>query len=193
MSYIPIPDSFIHPRSNQPAKGHSGRMAEIKFFHIFKHLVDPDVRWATKNENIYKKFDIKSSQEKFGKMDIKAEKDALDKGTVWVEYQNGDGYPGWLFGEAKFIVFDLYTRFVFVDREQLIIKTNMLTKGAVHTDNTQELNEYVPKWRSLYKPYRRYDRFDILTKIKTEDILDFYSFELAIPDQFLSDQYRTNK
>ena len=55
MSYVPIPDSFIHPRSNQPAKGHSGRMAEIKFFHIFKHLVDPDVRWATKNENIYKK------------------------------------------------------------------------------------------------------------------------------------------
>ena len=40
MTYIPFPDSYIHPRSNQPAKGHAGRMAEIKFFHIFKYTVD---------------------------------------------------------------------------------------------------------------------------------------------------------
>ena len=113
MSYIPIPDSFIHPRSNQPAKGHSGRMAEIKFFHIFKYLADNKVRWATKQENIYKKYDIVSSKKEYGKMDIKAEKDALDKGTVWIEYQNGDGHPGWIFGEADYIVFDLFSKFIF--------------------------------------------------------------------------------
>ena len=54
MDIVPLPDSFIHPRSNQPAKGHSGRMAEIKFFHVFKHLIDENVRWSTKKENIYK-------------------------------------------------------------------------------------------------------------------------------------------
>ena len=42
MSYIKLPDSFIHPRSNQPAKGHAGRMAEVKFFHIFKEYIDKD-------------------------------------------------------------------------------------------------------------------------------------------------------
>ena len=78
MTYIPIPDSFIHPRSNQPAKGHSGRMAEIKFFHIFKHLRDDEVRWATKQENIYKKYDVVSSHKQYGKMDVKAEKDAQE-------------------------------------------------------------------------------------------------------------------
>ena len=61
MKYIPFPDSYIHPRSNQPAKGHAGRMAEIKFFHIFKYTVDDEVRWATKKENIYKKYDVVSS------------------------------------------------------------------------------------------------------------------------------------
>ena len=193
MTYIPLPDSFIHPRSNQPAKGHSGRMAEIKFYHIFKYTVDEKLRWATKQENIYKKYDVVSSLEKFGNMDIKAEKDALDHGTVWVEYQNGDGHPGWLYGEAKFIVFDLYSKFIFVDREFLLQRANNLTKGSVYIGNQEPLNKYVYKSQALYKPYRRDGRFDILTKIKTEDIIDLYSHELSIPEQFHSDQYRTNK
>ena len=73
MSKIKLPDSFIHPRSNQPAKGHAGRMAEVKFYHIFKQYIDKNVRWATRDENIYKKFDIASSIKDYGKMDIKAE------------------------------------------------------------------------------------------------------------------------
>jgi hypothetical protein len=193
MSYIPLPDSFIHPRSNQPAKGHSGRMAEIKFYHIFKYTYDDKVRWATKKENIYKKFDIVSSLDQYRKMDIKAEKDALDKGTVWIEYQNGDGYPGWIYGEADFIVFDFYTRYIFVSREFLLQKANNKTNGTVYVGNIQGMNEYVPKWKALYKPYRRQGRQDILTKIKTEDILDCYAFEIPIPEQFHYEAYRTNK
>ena len=131
--------------------------------------------------------------EKFGNMDIKAEKDALDHGSVWVEYQNGDGHPGWLYGEAKFIVFDLYSKFIFVDREFLLQRANNLTKGSVYIGNQEPLNKYVYKSQALYKPYRRDGRFDILTKIKTEDIIDLYSHELPIPEQFHSDQYRTNK
>ena len=193
MTYIPIPDSFIHPRSNQPAKGHSGRMAEIKFFHVFKYLIDEKVRWATKKENIYKKYDVVSSNKKYGKMDIKAEKDALDKGTIWVEYQNGDGHPGWIFGEADYIVFDLFSKFIFVNRIFLLQKTNILTKNHVFIQDQQDRNDYVPKYKALYKPYRRPERLDILTKIKTEDVLDCYAFELAIPNQFCNELYRTNK
>ena len=193
MTYIPLPDSFIHPRSNQEAKGHSGRMAEIKFFHIFKYLIDKKVRWATKKENIYKKYDVVSSLENFGNMDVKAEKDALDHGTIWIEYQNGDGHPGWIYGEAKYIVFDFYTNFIFVDREYLLQRTNNLTKGSVYINNQEPLNKYVYKSQALYKPYRRDGRLDILTKIKTDDIMDLYSYQLQIPDQFHFDQYRTNK
>tara|TARA_Y100000004_G_scaffold194297_1_gene258554 strand:- start:21 stop:602 length:582 start_codon:yes stop_codon:yes gene_type:complete len=193
MKYIPFPDSYIHPRSNQPAKGHAGRMAEIKFFHIFKYTVDDEVRWATKKENIYKKYDVVSSYKQYGKMDVKAEKDALDFGTIWIEYQNGDGYPGWIYGEAKYIVFDLYSKFIFVDREYLLQRANNLTKGSVYIGDQEPFNNYVYKSQALYKPYRRDGRLDILTKIKTDDIMDLYSHELQIPEQFHSDLYRTNK
>ena len=189
---VPLPDTFIHPRSNQPAKGHSGRMAEIKFFHVFKHLIDENVRWSTKKENIYKKYDIVSSKDKYGKMDVKAEKDAIDKGTVWIEYQNGDGYTGWIYGEADFIVFDLFTEFIFVRRTDLLIKTNLLTKGSVYINETEGLNKYVPKYKALYKPYRRDNRLDILTKIKTNDILDIYAHSLRIPNHLRVQKYRTN-
>jgi len=193
MSYIPLPDSFIHPRSNQPAKGHAGRMAEIKFFHIFKYTKDDEVRWATQKENIYKKYDIVSSYKQYGKMDIKAEKDALDHGTIWIEYQNGDGYPGWIFGEADYIVFDFFTKYIFVDREFLLQKANNRTSKFVYTGDQEALNEYVPKYKALYRPYRRPNRQDILTKIKTDDVLDCYAFEMSIPKQFHFEEYRTNK
>ena len=193
MKYIPFPDSYIHPRSNQEAKGHSGRMAEVKFFHIFKYTIDEKVRWATKKENIYKKYDVVSSLEKFGNMDVKAEKDALDHGTIWIEYQNGDGHPGWIYGEAKYIVFDFYSNFIFVDREYLLQRTNNLTQGSVYIGDQEPFNKYVYKGQALYKPYRRNGRLDILTKIKTDDIMDLYSYQLQIPDQFHFDIYRTNK
>ena len=193
MTYIPLPDSFLHPRSNQPAKGHSGRMAEIKFFHIFKYTVDEDVRWSTKKENIYKKFDIVSSLSNYGKMDIKAEKDAIDKGTIWIEYQNGDGYPGWIFGEADYIVFDFFKKYIFVDRTFLLQKTNNVTKEFVFIGDQQDRNVYVPKYKALYKPYRRDGRLDIITKIQTMDLFDCYAFEMPIPEQFHSELYRTNK
>ncbi len=193
MKYIPFPDSYIHPRSNQEAKGHSGRMAEVKFFHIFKYTIDEKVRWATKKENIYKKYDVVSSLEKFGNMDVKAEKDALDHGTIWIEYQNGDGHPGWIYGEAKYIVFDFYSNFIFVDREYLLQRTNNLTQGSVYIGDQEPFNKYVYKSQALYKPYRRNGRLDILTKIKTDDIMDLYSYQLQIPDQFHFDIYRTNK
>ncbi len=193
MSYIKLPDSFIHPRSNQPAKGHAGRMAEVKFFHLFKARYDDEVRWATRDENIYKKYDIVSSFKQWGKMDIKAEKDALkDDGTIWIEYQNGDGKPGWIYGEADFIVFDLYWRYVGIDRVWLQLITDRLTKGKVYTEQFQVYNKYVYKSQALYHPYRRQGRKDILTKIKTQDMLDHMSWEIPIPRQFQTQDYRTN-
>mgnify|MGYP001033752887 CR=1 FL=1 len=192
MSYIKLPDSFIHPRSNQPAKGHAGRMAEVKFFHIFKEYIDKDVRWATRDENIYKKFDIASSIKDYGKMDIKAEKDALSDGTVWIEYQNGDGKPGWIYGEADYIVFDLYWKYVAIDRIWLQLITDKLTKGKVYTEQFQVYNKYVYKSQALYNPYRRKGRKDILTKIKTEDVLDRMSWSIPIPKEFHTQDYRTN-
>jgi len=186
-------DAYIHPRSNQPAKGHSGRLAEVKFFNIFKQRYDDEVRWATLQENIYKKYDVVSSYDHWGAMDIKAEKDALDEGTIWIEYQNGDGKPGWIYGEADYIVFDLYQRFVGIDRVWLQLLTDKLTKDNVYTEDYQKYNKYVSKDKALYHPYRRYNRKDIITKIKTQDILDQMSWVIPIPKEFQTDEYRTNK
>ena len=90
-------------------------------------------------------------------------------------------------------MFDLYSKFIFVDREYLLQRTNNLTRGSVYIGDQEPFNNYVYKSQALYKPYRRDGRLDILTKIKTDDIMDLYSHELQIPEQFHSDLYRTNK
>ena len=192
MKRIKLPDAFIHPRSNQLAHGHAGRIAEVKMFHILQQTVDPDVRWATKNENIYKKYDIVSSIELYGKKAIKAEKEALTKGTIWIEYQNGDGKDGWIYGQADYIVFDLFTEYLAIDRVWLQLITDKLTKETVFTGDYQIYNKYVPKYQALYKPYRRSGRKDILTKIKLEDIYYKPSWKIEIPLNLQKDEYRTN-
>ena len=189
---INLPDAFIHPRSNKPAHGHAGRLAEVKLFHLIKYRYDEKVRWATKNENIYKKYDIVSTEKTLGKIDVKAEKEALSKGTIWIEYQNGDGKPGWVFGEADNIVFDLYTQFVGIPRDWLLNLTSNLTKGYVFAGDQEARNRYVSKDKALYRPYRRYKRKDILTKISVQDLLDHRTIQMDMPYNWITPDLRTD-
>ena len=88
---------------------------------------------------------------------------------IWVELMNVSGNPGWLYGGAKIIAFDMPEEggFSIVDRVDLLHYTE-----AELVDATIVANK-----RDAYKQkYRRKDRLDLITKLNLHDlrVLDTY-------------------
>jgi hypothetical protein len=132
-------------------KGYSVRVAgrEEQFSHVDFILNKGGVEW---------KIDIKGAKRK------KRTDDAVDYSILWLEFRNGNGGDGWLTKEkgCSHIAFELENEFVIVSRKELL-------KLAKKLCNLEKM--VAQSKNALYCGYKRFGRRDLLSIIKTEDLL----------------------
>ena len=89
---------------------------------------------------------------------------------IWVEMKNVKGNPGWVFGEATFIAFDMpeVHGFVFVARQELqdYCKINV------------DFSMLVSKADAYKRCYQRKDRKDLITKLVLQDLQELPSYRI---------------
>ena len=94
---------------------------------------------------------------------------------IWVEFKNVQGKPGWLYGGATIIAFDIPEEggFSIVDREELAFFCEKHVK-----------DESVSNKKDAYlKKYTRKDRQDVITILKLHDIKSLLSYRVWEYDQ----------
>lgn len=94
-------------------------------------------------------------------VDVKAMKrerrnEGVKKDIQWVEFQNGDGYTGWVCGKQTHIAFETPTGWLVVPRTRLKNETlkRMKSLKTITQDNPD-----------FYMFYRRKGRFDLVVKV----------------------------
>lgn len=141
-----------------------GKEKEKEFGNIFK-----DVILATEKEDINEHWDLKIPYNgvEYKKFDVKGLKkiNRVDPFTNenyhYIELKNVNGDSGWLYGEADYFTFEINEYWIIVDKAKLqeLIKTKV-TKKMVSTPD-----------EALYCLYRRSDRKDVITLVKTIDLI----------------------
>ena len=146
---------------------HKGKEVEETFAK--RHL--KDVVWSNNQQNIQEHWDMEGrlpsmNGDRF-KFDVKGLKkknrgdDKTQDKYAWVEGSNVDGKPGWIRGEADYIVFEREDHWLIINRDELFKYTWKKLESAGF-----------PKGK---KPYHIYDRAywgkkDKLTLVPYEDI-----------------------
>lgn len=124
---------------------------------------------APERGNIDEHYDyIISKENQTFKVEVKSKKrvSRSDDGTqdelIWVELHGvREKDPGWLFGKADLIAFELKSSFRIVKRVDLVKRINKLLDFNAHVSKPEE---------ALYNQYSRPGRPDLLTMIKAEDL-----------------------
>lgn len=158
--------------TNQSRRRYSnatGRMAEVRFVRAAreKGLM---VTKSSHTEDIHEHIDYwlaMSSQGKRWGVDVKGN-NLPDE--IWVEFKNVRGNPGWMYGGATIIAFDIPEEggFAIVDREELAF---FCEKHVA--------NEFVTNKKDAYlKRYTRKDREDVISILKLHDIKSLMSYRV---------------
>jgi hypothetical protein len=94
-------------------RGKFKRIAMHNGWHIHEGLeaVDFVIQWATAEE--------KGEPTATYAVKVLPRNTAEDGDEVWIEIRGDGGEPGWLYGEADLLAFELGGRFTLVDREKL--------------------------------------------------------------------------
>ena len=94
---------------------------------------------------------------------------------IWCEFKNVAGNPGWMYGGATIIAFDMPEEggFSIVDREELALFCEKNVKDEAVTD----------KKNAYLKRYTRKDRQDVITILKLHDIKTLVSYRVWDYDQ----------
>jgi len=89
---------------------------------------------------------------------------------LWCEFKNVRGNPGWMYGNAHIIAFDMPEEggFVIVDRQELAFWCEKHVKDEVVTD----------KRDAYLKKYTRKDRQDVITKLNLRDLSLLQSYRV---------------
>ena len=87
----------------------------------------------------------------------------------WLELQNVNGKPGWLYGKADYIAFRTFTRIIFVKREKAL-------EFAVESIKGKQVVYDTPT--ECYVPYKRkkWGRDDLSLKVYTSDLENIADF-----------------
>lgn len=136
------------------------KLKEVEFAEQIKKF--GTVTDATQEEDMFEHWDVKLET----KIDVKALRKtrrgdkATDENIHWVELKNVNGNLGWLYGKADCFAFELIDYWVIVDKIKLqeFIKEKCKDKITTQTP-------------ALYKLYTRNGRSDIITLVKTIDLL----------------------
>jgi hypothetical protein len=90
---------------------------------------------------------------------------------IWVEFKNVRGEPGWVFGEATYIAFDIpeLHGFALVERQEL--------QNYCHQN--VDFSGLVAKQDAYKRCYQRKDREDLITKLILQDLQELNSFTIT--------------
>lgn len=130
-----------------------------------------DVVWATKDQDINDHWDVQGILDWIGddplKFDVKGMKkyNRHDTQTIqkytWIESRNVHGKPGWIKGQADYIVFERESTWVITNRQELRELVNEKVKEKNYSTG-----------KGVYELYTRDGRQDLLTLVPFKDILD---------------------
>ena len=152
----------------------TGRMAEVRFQRSAR-AKGLFVTKSSRNEDMHQHIDywlaMSESGSRWG-VDVKGN-NLPDE--IWCEFKNVAGNPGWMYGGATIIAFDMPEEggFSIVDREELAL---FCEKNVKHEAVTDKKNAYL-------KRYTRKDRQDVITILKLHDIKTLVSYRVWEYDQ----------
>ena len=147
----------------------TGRMAEVRFVRAAreKGLM---VTKSSHTEDMHEHIDYwlaMSTQGKRWGVDVKGN-NLPDE--IWVEFKNVRGNPGWMYGGATIIAFDMPEEggFAIVDREELAFFCEKHVADEVVSN----------KKDAYLKKYTRKDRQDVISILKLHDIKNLMSYRV---------------
>tara|TARA_B100000925_G_C21977332_1_gene460676 strand:- start:773 stop:1279 length:507 start_codon:yes stop_codon:yes gene_type:complete len=146
----------------------TGRCAEVRFIRAARNK-GLTVTKSSHTEDIHSHIDYwlaLSGQKKWG-VDVKGN-NLPDE--IWCEFKNVKGNPGWMYGGATIIAFDMPEEggFAIVDREELAFFCEKHVSDEVVTD----------KRHAYLKKYTRKDREDVITILKLHDLKNLLSYRV---------------
>jgi hypothetical protein len=134
----------------------TGRVAEVRFERAAKHL-GFKVSKSSRKDDMYWHIDywMEMNDGKWG-VDVKGN-NLPDQ--IWCEFKNVSGNPGWMYGGAAIIAFDMPEEggFSVVDREDL----------RLYCEENVEDEQVTNRKDAYKKKYTRKDREDVITIIKS--------------------------
>ena len=119
--------------------------------------------YSNTNQDIYEHWDVALYDTKFDVKGLRKKNrhdEEYDENIHWVELKNVNGSDGWLYGQSDFIVFETFDYWIVVNRQKLIklIEIKCTDRERFYTEPM------------LYKFYRRSNRRDTITLVKTVDL-----------------------
>lgn len=145
----------------------TGRMAEVRFKRAAERL-GFKVMKASPKEDMHKHIDywLLYSDRKHA-VDVKGN-NLPDE--IWCEFKNVKGNPGWMYGNAHIIAFDMPEEggFVIVDRQELAFWCEQNVRDETVKD----------KKDAHLKKYTRRDRLDVITRLNLEDLRLLQSYRV---------------
>jgi len=152
----------------------TGRVAEVRFVRSARNK-GLHVTKSSHTEDIHEHVDywlaMSSNGNRWG-VDVKGN-NLPDE--IWCEFNNVQGKPGWMYGGATIIAFDMPEEggFAIVDREELAFFCEKHVSNEVVTDKRQ----------AYLKKYTRKDRQDVITILKLHDLKSLMSYRVWDYDQ----------
>lgn len=142
------------------------KKVEVEFGNIISKY--GEVVYANAEQDMFEHWDLKIINEhKEVKFDVKAMKKTnrsdsnVNDQIHWVELQNVRGNKGWLYGGADYFAFEMQDKWLLVKKKRL----QTLIEEKCDQSNVLTRPE-------LYKLYQRQGRQDLITLIKTEDLIN---------------------
>jgi hypothetical protein len=148
-----------------------------KLFSTTCNSLSKPFRFATPFENKKRHFDyIVKDNSKYLKIEVKSMKarhrgEDPDPSIVYVEIYNIDGGPGWVYGDADYIAFQLPDKFLCVSRVELVWKVNSMVSKL----------PFVTKSGIEYTLYGRSNRKDMVVVLPIHEIMsirDAFAYSL---------------
>lgn len=134
-----------------------GKAKESEFAKLFS-----DAIFSTKEEDMKDHVDVKVT---IG-IDVKSLKrirrndESTNENIHWVELKGITGFKGWLYGKADFFAFELDDYWIVVAKEDLQKLISEKCKEKIRVERPE-----------LYKLYQRKDRKDLVTLVKSLDLI----------------------
>lgn len=151
----------------------TGRVAEVRFVRAArrKGLL---VNKSSHTEDIHEHIDYWLAVKDGGKWGVDVKGNNLPD-EIWCEFKNVKGNPGWMYGGATIIAFDMPEEggFAIVDRQELAFFCEKHVSTELVTD----------KREAYLKRYTRKDREDVITILKLHDLKSLVSYRVWEYDQ----------
>lgn len=155
-------------QSRQQYSSATGRVAEVRFIRAAEQLGFQVTKGSRKDDmHLHIDYWIAHNGSRDWGVDVKGN-NLPDE--IWCEFNNVAGNPGWMYGKAEIIAFDMPEEggFSIVDRVELkeYCEANV---EDIFVDNKAE---------AYKKKYTRRDRADIITKLNLLDIKSLETYRV---------------